>query len=692
MFEIILSAISSLLLLSLSIYLILKQRNIINATLSFSTLLLALIEILDQASIHLSYDPIIFKRFSLSIESLLPATFIFFSLTYARQGPNKSISPPWLAITGIATLFPVIVVLLPMDTLFYAPDLQIEKMLFLGNAGYWFYMGVMIYCIIALMNLEATFSATSGSDRWRIKFEVIGISSILAVLILYFSQGLLYRSINMNLIPIRSGVFIIASILIAYSKIFRATIVRVSVSRYILYRSLTLLTVGLYLLILGLIGEGMRYFDIPFSRDLTIFVAFATGIAMLLILFSEQLRRKVKVFINKHFYRHKHEYRNEWLKFTGRLSSCNAISEVYEAILTTYKETFGLKSASLYLFDKERKRYIRAANHDMPGDAIELQASQELISYFVERGRVFNPSDGEYIPASEEALFARKISARLMVPLVGNGELKGFVVLGEQLIPEELIYEDYDLMKTLAKQATLAILNFKLLEELAETREITAVAKISSFVIHDLKNLTSNLSLLLDNAENYIRDPEFQTDMLETIKNSLIKMKNLIQKLKTIPEKSALNIEFADINILTEEVVEEIIKTRQSTNIIYHGSSVMSMVDVEEIKKVILNLILNALDAIDEKGTAEVETGIYGENVYIRIKDNGCGMTEEFINNHLFKPFSTTKKKGLGIGLYQCKQIVDAHSGKIDVMSEDGKGSAFTVYLPAAKVPACVTE
>ena len=328
----------------------------------------------------------------------------------------------------------------------------------------------------------------------------------------------------------------------------------------------------------------------------------------------------------------------------------------------------------------------------MSGGEHTMQISDNLMLYFLERERVFNAHDGEYIPNQEEASFIKETGARLIVPLISDKKVIGFLVLGDQLVPEKLTYEDYDLMKTLAKQASLAILNFRLSEELAETREITAVAKISSFIIHDLKNLTSNLSLLLDNSENYIRNPEFQTDMIETIKNTLNKMKNLIQKLKTIPEKRTLNIELADINILTGEVVEEISKTRQNTNIIYHGYSVMSMVDVEEIKKVVLNLILNALDAIDEKGTVEVESSIDGENVYIRIKDNGYGMTEEFINNRLFKPFSTTKKKGLGIGLYQCKQVIEAHGGRIEVNSEDGKGSAFTVYLPAAKVPASVTQ
>lgn len=685
MFEIIISSVSAALLLILSVYTIAKQRSRTGVMLSFSVLLLASIEIIDRASLYLLYDPIALKKIVLHLESLLPATLLLFSMTYARQISHRSISALWWALLGVSALFPLSTVLVPADSFFYSPDLQIEQMMFLGNAGYWFYMGVMVYCILAIMNIEATYSAASVSEKWRIKFEVIGVGSILAVLIFYFSQGLLYRSINMNLIPIRSGVFIIASVLIGYSKIFRGDSVRIAVSQYILYRSMTLLTVGLYLLILGLIGEGLRYFGVAFSRDLTIFTAFATGIGMVIILLSGRLRRRAVVFLRKHFYAHKYDYRDEWLKFTEHLSSCKTIEDVYNAILTTYRETFGLKGASLYLLDKETKTYTLATTHNVSGGERRLEISPGLLSYFVERGRVFNPFDGEYNPTSEESSFVYETDAKLIVPLINNEVVTGVVVLGEHLAPEKLTYEDYDLMKTLARQATLAILNFKLSEELAETREVAAVAKISSFVIHDLKNLATNLSLVLDNAKNYIGDPEFQNDMIDTVKSTLNKMKGLIQELKRLPEKSTLHSELTDVHLLTKTVVEEIKGARERANIIYRGSSVMSIVDREEIKKVILNIILNALDAIEESGLIEIDTGVDKENIYIRVKDNGCGMGKEFIVNQLFKPFRTTKKKGLGIGLYQCKQIVTAHGGRIDVESEVRNGSVFTVYLPFAK-------
>jgi len=161
-------------------------------------------------------------------------------------------------------------------------------------------------------------------------------------------------------------------------------------------------------------------------------------------------------------------------------------------------------------------------------------------------------------------------------------------------------------------------------------------------------------------------------------------MKNLIQKLKTIPEKHALNTELTDINLLAREVVADIMKMGPIADIVCHGSPAFSSADGEEIKKVILNLAVNALDAVGEKGIVTFETTIDGQTVCLKVRDNGCGIAEDFIKNHMFKPFRTTKEKGLGIGLYQCRQIIEAHGGTIGVESVLGQGTIFTVLLPAA--------
>ena len=677
------SFIAAALLLALAAHTIYRGRTVPGFALSASVLLLALIEALDQAALHLGVYTYEIKWASVLLESFLPASLLLFSVTYSRTYSARSIPLYCHILLVLSFLFPAAVLFFPLGDFFYAPDLQTERMLFLGDAGYWFYMLIMLYIIVALMNLESTFSATAGPDRWRMKFEVIGLAGMLAVLIFYFSQGLLYRTINMNMLPVKSGVFIIAAVAVGYSRLTRGNGVKVAVSRYVIYRSLTLLLIGAYLLILGIVGEGMKYFGASFGRNAAIFIAFASGILLLAVLFSEQLRRKAKVSIDKHFFAQKHDYRTQWITFTERLAVCRTSAEIYDEILTTYMRSFGLRGASLYLCGAECLSYTLAACREMRASP-EMPASEGLKSYFLERGRVLDPDGGEYALAKEESDFFDLSGTRLLVPVEGNGRIEAFVAFGEQLASEVFTYEDYDLMKTLAKQAALSIINFRLSEELAETREIAAVAKISSFVIHDLKNLASSLSLLLDNAEEYIGDPEFQNDMIDATRNTLSKMKGLIQKLKMIPEKQSLNAVSSDMLILARETVSEFMRSRPGAAISCGGVRASTMVDQEEFKKVLLNLILNAVESVGRDGAINIETRSEAGKASISVKDNGCGMTTEFMTEHLFKPFRTTKGKGLGIGLYQCKQIIEAHGGTITVASAPGQGTTFTITLASS--------
>jgi putative PEP-CTERM system histidine kinase len=263
-----------------------------------------------------------------------------------------------------------------------------------------------------------------------------------------------------------------------------------------------------------------------------------------------------------------------------------------------------------------------------------------------------------------------------VVPLLFEATLEGFIALGERINPdEEMSYEDYDLMRVLARQATSSILNLRLSRQLSTAQELAAIGKISAFIIHDLKNQVSGLSLLVDNARNYMDDPEFQQDMLETVENTVGEMNALIHKLRDLREHPGQPFVESDLMQLVEESVENL-----AGNVKLYGKRITAKVDAEGIRKVVLNLILNAFEASAEGTPVEIEIGEQGQ-AFIRVTDRGCGMSQEFVRTRLFRPFETTKKKGSGIGLYQCRQIVAAHGGRIDVESTSGAGSSFTVYL-----------
>ena len=288
MIGIILASIAVLALAASGIYAMVKQRTAVNAVLLTTVLLLAGMVIFDQLSLQSSDNFEAFKQISLYLEALLPGSVLLLAFIYGRSRPFDTLTKMRLGLMAALVLLPLAIVLLVGSDLYYSPDFQNERVLFLGSAGYWYYIGIMVSLIISLASVEVTLAATHGIARNRMKFEAIGIMSLFAVLIFYYSQGLLYRTINMNLIPIRSSVFIFAALLIGYSQAFRGSGTRVSISRHILYRSIALLVVGVYLLGLGLVGEGMRYFGVTFGRDLTVILAFAGAILLLAILFSEK--------------------------------------------------------------------------------------------------------------------------------------------------------------------------------------------------------------------------------------------------------------------------------------------------------------------------------------------------------------------------------------------------------------------
>jgi putative PEP-CTERM system histidine kinase len=656
-----------------------KGRKAIPLPLVAVVLSAAALELFDLLTLLYPDDLFFWKKFSLAIESSFPPIWFWFTLTYARQIEISSISLFQRLLFAASPIFAVFVFLFPVTSFFYSPDFDSEKVLFLGNVGFIFYLMLLIYLIIPLVNLEMTLKNASYLSRWKIKFELLGAGLLLAVMIFYYSQGLLFRTINMNLVPARTVLLIGAVAMMAYSRVMRGNGVNVYVSRQILYKSLSLLTVGVYLVGLGLMGEGMKYFGDWFQRSMVISVAFVAGLGLIMTLLSETTRQKVKVFINKNIYRNKYDYRNQWLQFTDRLSSSKNGDDLMRSIISGFCDTFGRVSGALFLLEHEQGTYHQAMGIELEPVPITFTEGDAAVE-FIANGKWL--SEPQYccqeIGNDEQKAFFKAKEISFIIPLFMDERMGGFIVLGRSINSEESYnHEDFDLMITLARQASSSLLNLRLSEQLSLSREMAALGKVSAFVVHDLKNLVSALTLSLDNAQEYITDPEFQKDLLFTLGNTVTKTNALISRLKNLPEKVTLLRTPVDLLQLAHDTATLV----KGNNFQVTGAPVIAEVDRDEIQKVALNLMLNAIEATDGKDSVTVEVGV-DESPFFRVKDKGCGITEDFLRNWLFTPFKSTKKKGLGIGLYQCKKIVEAHGGKIEVMSKLDKGSEFTVWLP----------
>jgi putative PEP-CTERM system histidine kinase len=254
--------------------------------------------------------------------------------------------------------------------------------------------------------------------------------------------------------------------------------------------------------------------------------------------------------------------------------------------------------------------------------------------------------------------------------------------MSNRLAKQNLSSQDAELLKTIADQAASALLNRKLSEELLQAKELEAFQTMSAFFVHDLKNLAGGLSLMSRNLPRHLDNPEFRNDALKMLSQTVDKITELCGRMTQWgPNPKDRRVE-ADVNELVSATLNNFNGTLKSSLITKLEAVPKLRIDPEQLQKVLVNLILNADEAMEADGEIQVSTVRKDGTVCICVADNGCGISREFIEHRLFRPFQTSKKNGFGIGLFHCKQIVEAHGGRIEVESEEGKGSTFRVLIP----------
>ena len=677
MSNVIISIAAIFVLLSVAGYALYLERSRSALFLSTALAVTSLLELFDLLSLLYHADAFFWKACALRAETFLPPLWLLCSLTFARQpGPWKIRLPLKIGVAS-TFLFSILPVILPLGDFFYAPDFPDERVLFLGTAGLYFYIAIMASLVIALVNFEVTLANASPDSRWKIAFEIIGIGTILSVLIFYYSQALLYRSLNMNYLQLRSFLYLVAAALMTYPLLFRRGKTRISVSRQVAFKSVVLFAVGIYLVMIGLLAEGMQHFGGFFPRIVTVSMAFLIGIALLILILSERVRKEVKVALHKNFYQNKHDYRTQWLRFTELLATAKTLDELHQRILSAYCEIFGTGGAVLFLYEEIYGGYCMTAGYNMDRIPDIITPDNSLIKFMKEHSWVINIRDDSSDILKQNGYFFGEHSIFIVIPLFNGNILEGFIALGKNINTNEVfIYEDYDLMKTIARQASLAIMHQRLSEQINHAREVEAIGNVATFVAHDLKNLVSSLSLIVENAGRHIHNPDFQHDMLSSLGSTVGKMHKLISRLKNLGEQEHLKLNQVNLLELAEKTASLVI----GNNISVSGTATIIQIDENEIQKVLLNLIMNGIEASDSDQPIAIEVGVSGAP-FIKVIDYGCGMTDSFLRTGLFEPFKTTKKDGLGIGLYQCRQIIGAHGGRIEVLSVEGSGSVFTIWF-----------
>jgi putative PEP-CTERM system histidine kinase len=632
--------------------------------------------------------------------SLLPCAWLTFSLSFSRSNYREFLKR-WRWIILGALVFPLTLLILFKSSV-YVSAISIETgsgwLLRLGWAGYAYNVFLLLATVVILVNLEKTLRSFTGSMQWQIKFLILGILGLFAVRIYTISQALLYSYQSTSMGLLNAGALIVASAFIALS-LYRSHLadIEIYLSQTFLVNSVTFLVVGVYLIAVGIVTEVVSYFGENLPFPIEAFVLFIALMLLAVFLLSGALREKYKSFLIRHLKRPRYDYRKEWTTYTRRTLSLVEINELAAAVTKMAADTFGDPAVSIWLVDDAQQHLTLAGStfHSAaeqkslkttdPEIADVLQQMRGGSMPQVLQRRPKNGLSGRPDPSTSEPSApnpAMTTASWCCAPLTAAGEFIGIMTLSEKLTGEPYTEEDMDLIKTVADQTAGAILNLKYSERLRVMRQMETFQTISAFFVHDLKNLASTLSLTLQNLPIHFDNPEFREDALRTISHSVNKINNMCGRLSTLSQKIELHPQEVDLNELVAGALAEMNGSlKGSLNHDLHKVP-KAWIDPEQIRKVVTNLVLNAGEAVGPNGKIWVETAQSNGWVVLSVRDNGCGISQDFLEKSLFRPFKTTKKKGLGIGLFHCKQIVEAHHGRIEVESEEGKGAAFRVLLP----------
>ena len=552
-----------------------------------------------------------------------------------------------------------------------------------ANSGGWLAMS-----IVSLLLLEQYYRNSNDAELWLTKQLCLGLGILFAFDLFMYAEGLLFRQLNQNAWQARGLISAMAAILIGIS-VSRAAGKEVianqqafRTSRHFAFHALTLMASGVYLIAMAVAGYSIRYLGGSWGGVLQITFLCAAGLTLVVLLFSGRIRASVRVWLSKNFFSYKYDYRVEWLEFTEILASGK--TDIPENITRAMANL--AKSPGGVLWSRtDAGRFTMMANWDMPIPLTDINLSElpewlQTNEWIIDL-REWKSDPDIYRNLALPAVVSAIPKAWLIIPLLFGDKLQGIVLLRESEIAGDLNWEDRDLLKVAGKQAASHLAQFQADQALVESRQFEAFNRLSAYVIHDLKNILAQLSLIVANAKKHKKNPEFIDDMVDTVSNTVDRMSKLMTQLRSETLR-AQQQEFKLMELLQNAV--DACKLQSPTPELTVVDNTLTLAcDSDRLRTVFEHLIQNAQEATSERGEVTVRLLTGSGFAVVEIEDNGTGMDEQFIRHRLFKPFDSTKGlTGMGIGVFESRDFIHSLGGEINVTSVVGQGSIFRVLIP----------
>jgi putative PEP-CTERM system histidine kinase len=410
-----------------------------------------------------------------------------------------------------------------------------------------------------------------------------------------------------------------------------------------------------------------------------------------LVLFSGSARSMLRVWISKHFYSYRYDYREEWLRSINTLSAPEGTAPLQARIVRAVADVVESPGGILWLKDATGAfvpaeycnvpRFPTMAGTEPPGSAFlnRFRGGDWIVRLSHEN----EPDEMNERPA----WLANMLRPWLAVPLCHLEQMIGFVVLEQPRVPHSLIWENYDLLRTVGRHAASYLAEEQAARALLEAQQFSAFNKKFAFVVHDIKNVVSQLNLIVRNHERHGGNPEFQRDLIETVQHSVARMSRLLEQLS-----GELRRNLRPESIAPAEMVETSVARLAPPGRVALDISITPelrvTVDPERFRAAFEHILQNALDASGAAGRVTVAARLWQRNLVLEVADEGPGMTAEFVRTELFRPFASTKTSGFGIGAYQTREVVRQSGGELHVDSTPGKGTIMRLVLPLAEAGA----
>ena len=562
--------------------------------------------------------------------------------------------------------------------------------------------------VIALFGLSLTETLYRGfrsAERWGVKFLCLATGGLFAYDVFLYGEGLLFRVLDPSFMEMRGlAQALVVPFLVINIRRSQARHFALGLSQRLVFGSTVVFVAGIYLAIMAIAAFYVRTIGGAWGSAVQIVFLFAALLLLATFLMSGSFRSQVRSFLSHHVLEDKYDYRGEWLRFSERLASTDSVERFERQIIRALADIVDSPAGALWSVS-ENHLPIAAAWNLSPASLATLDTAV-VADYFRAHDQVWDLTDNSVtianVPeACGELLTALRENpaAWVLVPLLHQDNLVALLLLAKPRSPRDLEPEDGELLATAARQAAGLLAEQRLARDLAEARQFERFNQRYAFVAHDLKNLVSQLSLVLQNHERFGDRPEFQDDMLDTIRSAVARMENVMARLSgqateppkdgdPDPDAKAREADGAEPDAVLAKLLRQLVEKHESRV----GSLALSLtagaegphlrIGCARVETMLSHLLENAIEAAGAEGRVTITLREQGRQVIVEVRDNGPGMEPRFIEEELFKPFRSTKSGGFGIGAYQCRALARELGGELEAISAPGAGTTMRLILP----------